>query len=31
LQSQQSEIDSLNDQLGTVEAIKQGMSPMMLC
>jgi len=30
LQSQQSEIDSLNDQLGTVEAIKQGMSPMML-
>ncbi len=30
LQSQNSEIESLNEQLGTVEAIKQGMSPMML-
>ena len=30
LQSQNSDIESLNDQLGTVEAIKQGMSPMML-
>ncbi len=30
LQSQTSEIDSLRRQLGTVEQIKQGMSPMML-
>jgi len=30
LQSQKSEIDSLRRQLGTVEQIKQGMSPMML-
>ncbi len=30
LQSQKSEIDSLNKQLGTVETIKQGMVPMML-
>ncbi len=30
LQSQNAEIDSLNRQLGTVEAIKQGMAPMML-
>ena len=30
LQSQRSEIDSLNKQLGTVESIKQGMVPMML-
>lgn len=30
LQSQRAEIDSLNNQLGTVEQIKQGMSPMML-
>ncbi|RKQ70876.1 uncharacterized protein DUF3450 [Litorimonas taeanensis] len=30
LQSQKSEIQSLNRQLGTVEQIKQGMSPMML-
>lgn len=30
LQSQNSEIESLNEQLGTVESIKQGMSPMML-
>lgn len=30
LQSQKSEIDSLNNQLGTVETIKQGMVPMML-
>ena len=30
LQSQKSEIASLNRQLGTVEQIKQGMSPMML-
>jgi hypothetical protein len=30
LQSQKAEIDSLNNQLGTVEQIKQGMSPMML-
>ena len=30
LKSQQSEIDSLRRQLGTVEQIKQGMSPMML-
>ena len=30
LQSQNSEIDSLNKQLGTVESIKQGMVPMML-
>jgi len=30
LQSQQSEIESLNKQLGTVESIKQGMVPMML-
>lgn len=30
LQSQKSEIQSLNRQLGTVESIKQGMAPMML-
>lgn len=30
LQSQQAEIDSLNNQLATVESIKQGMVPMML-
>lgn len=30
LESQKSEISSLNDQLGTVEQIKQGMVPMML-
>lgn len=30
LQSQKSEIDSLNKQIGTVEQIKQGMVPMML-
>jgi hypothetical protein len=30
LQSQKAEIESLNNQLGTVEQIKQGMSPMML-
>mgnify|MGYP000064402930 CR=1 FL=1 len=30
LQSQKAEIDSLNNQLGTVESIKQGMVPMML-
>lgn len=30
LQSQQAEIDSLNNQLSTVEQIKQGMVPMML-
>ena len=30
LQSQKAEIESLNRQLGTVEQIKQGMSPMML-
>ena len=30
LQSQNSEIESLNKQLGTVESIKQGMVPMML-
>lgn len=30
LRSQDSEISSLNSQLGTVESIKQGMSPMML-
>ncbi len=30
LESQKSEIESLNNQLGTVESIKQGMVPMML-